>query len=44
MDDWWSALLRHASEKDVLRLIPMDNITNEFAEGSNPLRYQLIHA
>jgi len=42
LDDWFSALMILASERDILEAIPADTIIDSFASNSGPLQKLLL--
>ena len=44
LDDWLSALLCLASERDILQQLSVEDIINKFAQCSESLRRQLVYS
>ena len=44
LDDWLSALMCLASERDVMQQLSVDDIINKFAQCSEPMRRQLVYS
>ena len=42
VDEWLSALLCLATEKDIMNQIPVEDIIIKFAESSEPVRRQHV--